>query len=268
MSSSSLLELPGYSLSGGRPGEDAIEAYERDGVVHLRDAFDAHWVELLAEGMEAAIASAAARSDTVVNIAAPGEPVFFFYDTFMWKHLEQFERFAFESPAADLAQTIMRSETLIFYFDFMLVKEPGTSRKTPWHYDEAYWPIAGSQICNLWTAVDPIPVETGLRFARGSHRRGDHYRAVHFDPDMAYDNPPARPEPPDWDTEPGAHQIVYATMQPGDCLIFHNRTHHSAPGNSLKATRRRALRRVMRKIMPSDAKDGCAFWGERGKVLT
>ena len=64
----------------------------------------------------------------------------------------------------------MRSETRLFYFDCMLVKEPGTSRRTPWHYDEACWPITGEQICNLWTAVDHIPKATALRFVRGSHR--------------------------------------------------------------------------------------------------
>ena len=235
-----LLELPSFDVGGSLPGADAIQAFERDGVVCLRNAFGAKWIELLAAGMEIAINDGVAR-DTVFNIAAPGEPGFFFYDTFMWKRIEHFKRFAFESPAADLAGAIMRSKTLIYYFDFMLVKEPGTSQKTPWHYDEAYWPISGSQICNLWTAVDPIPMQTGLRFACGSHRWRDNYRAVHFDPDDSYADLPAVPAPPDWDTVPGDHKIGYAPLAPGDCLIFHNRTHHSAPGNSLKSTRRRAL---------------------------
>lgn len=30
-------------------------------------------------------------------------------------------------------------------------------------------------------------------------------------------------------------------MDPGDCLVFHSRTHHSAPGNLATANRRRAL---------------------------
>ena len=235
-----LLELPSFDVGAKLPSEEAILAFERDGVVCLRNAFDGAWIDLLAEGMEMAISDGVSR-DTVFNITAPGEPGFFFYDTFMWKRIGHFKRFAFESPAADLARRIMRSQTLIYYFDFMLVKEPGTSQKTPWHYDEAYWPIKGSQICNLWTAVDPIPKETGLRFARASHRWRNDYRAVHFDPDNSYADLPDIAPPPDWDTMPGEHEIVFAPMEPGDCLIFHNRTHHSAPGNSLKTTRRRAL---------------------------
>ena len=235
-----LVELPSFDVAKELPTEKAIQAFERDGVVCLRNAFSSAWVDLLSEGMEIAINDSMSR-DTVFNIAAPGEPGFFFYDTFMWKRVDQFKRFGFESPAPDLALTIMRSKTLIYYFDFMLVKEPGTSQKTPWHYDEAYWPVSGNQICNLWTAVDHIPKQTALRFARGSHRWNNNYRAVHFDPDDAYANPPPVPEPPDWDQEPGDHRIAFAPLHPGDCLIFHNRTHHSAPGNSLKSTRRRAL---------------------------
>lgn len=234
-----LVELPAFGLENGLPSEAAIEAYERDGVVCLRGAFDDTWIATLAEGMEIAIAEG--HRESKFHIAEPGEPGFFFYDTFMWKHIDNFRRFAMESPAADLARTIMRSTSLIYYFDFMLVKEPGTSRKTPWHYDEAYWPISGNQICNLWTALDDIPLETGLRFVRGSHRWDKDYRAVHFDPNDAYADLPDDPEPPDWDLEPGEHEIVFAPLEPGDCLIFHNRCHHSAPGNSLKSTRRRAL---------------------------
>ncbi len=146
----SLTRLPSFDLDGeGMPGEDAIEAYERDGVVCLRRVFGADSIDALAEGMEIAIDDGV-RRNTNFTIAKPGEAGFFFYDTFMWQRIDQFRRFAFDSPAADIAMRIMRSRTLIFYFDFMLVKEPGTSGMTPWHYDEAYWPISGRQICNLF----------------------------------------------------------------------------------------------------------------------
>ena len=234
-------ELSAFTvIHEGLPSEEAIAAYQRDGVVCLRNAFSPVWVNEVAQGMELAIQKGVGR-ETAVNIAAPGEPGFFFYDSFMWKHIDAFRRYVFDSPAPDLARRIMRSEGIVFYFDFMLVKEPGTSRGTPWHYDEAYWPINGNQACNLWLAIDHIPIETALRFLQGSHRRTDHFRSVHFDPDSNYADPPAVPSPPDWSTEPGDHQLLYAPLAPGDCLIFHNRMHHCAPGNSLKSTRRRAL---------------------------
>lgn len=235
------VELQAYTpVAEGDPGPEARAAYLRDGVVCLRRAFSPRWVDLVAEGMERAMHDAAGRG-TAFNVAAPGEPGYFFYDSFMWKHMEAFRSFVFESPGADLSRRAMGSESATLYFDFMLVKEPGTSRATPWHYDEAFWPISGDQACNLWLALDDIPLATALRFLRGSHRRADHYRSVHFDPDLSYADPPNLPPPPDWNVESGDHEIVYAPLEPGDCVVFHNRTHHSAPGNSLESTRRRAL---------------------------
>ncbi len=236
-----LQQLPTFELvKPGQPEPAAIDAYERDGVVSLRNVFSVNWITQLADGMETAIEHGVER-DLAFNIAAPGEPGFFFYDTFMWKRIDHFRKFVFDSDVADIARNIMRSNGLLFYFDFMLVKEPGTSRKTPWHYDEAYWPIKGNQICNLWISLDHIPIETALRFVRGSHLWKQSYQAVHFDPSLGYENLPDDPPPPDWDVEPGGHEIVYAPMEPGDILIFNRRTFHSAPGNNLKTTRRRAL---------------------------
>jgi ectoine hydroxylase-related dioxygenase (phytanoyl-CoA dioxygenase family) len=236
-----LSELPSFKLSApGVPEDGAIEAYQRDGVVWIENAFSSDWVNLLAEGMEEAIRTGTDR-DTVFNIAAPGEPGFFYYDTFMWQRIDAFRQFAFDSDAADIARNIMRSKGLIFYFDFMLVKEPGTSQKTPWHYDEAYWPVSGEQICNFWTSLDHIPLETALRFVKGSHLWEQQYQAVHFSPGMQYANLPDYPPPPDWDEEEGNFDMVYAPMKPGDCLVFNRKTFHSAPGNSLETTRRRAL---------------------------
>tara|TARA_Y100001934_G_scaffold275291_1_gene369388 strand:+ start:5287 stop:6138 length:852 start_codon:yes stop_codon:yes gene_type:complete len=241
MNNNNLVELPSYELDPIRGlAPDAVAAYERDGVVSLRHAFNDTWIELLAEGMEIAIKDGYQRN-TAFNIATPGEPGFFFYDTFMWQRIDNFRKFIFDSNVSEVAATIMQSESLIFYFDFMLVKEPGTSNKTPWHYDEAYWPIKGNQICNLWIALDDIPVQTALRFLVGSHLWSESYNPVHFDPTMDYADLPERPRMPDWDKEPGEYELAFSAMEPGDCLVFNSRTFHSAPGNSLKTSRRRAL---------------------------
>jgi len=131
-------------------------------------------------GANNAGAGAPTVDDRPVLVAKPGEAGVFFYAMFLWRRYEVFRRFAFESPAADLARQVMESETLTFYYDLILAKEPGASSPTPWHYDAAYWPVAGAQVCNLWTALDDIPQATALRFVRGSHRRVENHRAVGF----------------------------------------------------------------------------------------
>lgn len=239
-----MTELPAFDAASGRPPAAAIESYERDGVVCLRRAFDSAWVDKLRDGVDRVIADAARDGDQTggdeqaVRVAKPGEAGIFFYAMFLWKRYPVFRSFVFDSPAADLARAVMRSQTMTFYYDLVLSKEPGAGSPTPWHYDEAYWPVAGRQVCNLWTALDDIPASTALRFARGSHRRAENHRAVGFGPGIEYRGQPD-PAPPDWDNDPAA-DIVYAPLSPGDCLIINLRAHHSAPGN-LSANRRRAL---------------------------
>jgi len=271
----SLIELPAFDAADGQAPAAAIEAYNRDGVICLRRAFDAAWVARLRDGVDQVIADAARDGDThprhprvalsgggdggigdggdvgdggvgdgdntdarPVSVAKPGEAGAFFYAMFLWRRYPVFKQFAFESPAADLARAVMQSQTLTFYYDLVLDKAPGASSPTPWHYDEAYWPVAGRQVCNLWTALDDIPEATALRFVRGSHRLASNHRAVGFGPGIDYRGQ-RDPAPPDWDADTDA-DIVYAPLNPGDCLIINLRAHHSAPGNRT-ANRRRAL---------------------------
>ena len=232
--------LPGYRLAApGEPGEEAVRAYERDGVVCLRGAFDGEWV---ARGRRAVAAALRTRnwSREHQRHRRNGESGVFFYDTFLWKRLPSFRRFTFESPAAALARAVMRSGTLLLYFDMAIVKEPGTSARTPWHYDEAYWPVSGTQICNVWIALDHVPVEAALRFVPGSHRFSEEYRAVDFFTARSKRGQ-TRPDPPRWDRIAGEHRVASAPMEPGDCVIINLRTHHSAPGNPHRRRRRRAI---------------------------
>lgn len=230
-------------VARGDPGEAAITAMERDGVVCLRHAFDPQWMSLLEDAVE--LCMRAPGNDSYA-VRRPGETGMFFTDNFMWKRLPEFRRFVFESPAADLAKRLLRSETLTFYFDFLLVKQAGTSSATPWHQDHSYWPIEGRQVCNVWTALDAIPKATALRFVKGSHRYDTVYRAVSFDPDARHPNEilerrlPPRFDAGEFDPGDQTREILSWEMQPGDCLVWYSRTFHGAPGN-LSQRRRGAL---------------------------
>jgi ectoine hydroxylase-related dioxygenase (phytanoyl-CoA dioxygenase family) len=236
----SLNILDGFELDfSGKPTPDALRAYERDGVVCLRKAFSDEWVAQGRRAIAAALRTRS-RSDQHSTHKKKDEPGNFFFDTFLWKRLSSWRRFTFESPASTLARAVMRSQSLLLYFDMAIVKEPGTSARTPWHYDEAYWPVSGTQVCNVWIALDPVPAETALRFVLGSHKLKDDYRAVDFFSSRSKRGH-TRPDPPRWDLESGDHTIAVAPMNPGDCAILNFRTHHSAPGNLQRRNRRRVI---------------------------
>ena len=38
---------------------------------------------------------------------------------------------------------MMESQYSVFYHEHVLNKEPGTEKETPWHHDQAYYPVDG-----------------------------------------------------------------------------------------------------------------------------
>lgn len=223
----------------GLPSRTAVATYERDGVVCLENAFDEAWVAQGRRAVAAAIGTAG-RSQLREDHVESGEKSLFFFDTFLWPRLSSFTKFTLESPAARLARTVMRSQSLLLYFDMAIVKEPGTSATTPWHYDEAYWPVSGTQVCNVWMALDDVPEDTALRFVLGSHKLDQDFKGIDFFTKKGMHGQ-TNPSPPDWDNETHGLEIASAPMKAGDCAILNFRTHHSAPGNPQKRQRRRVI---------------------------
>jgi ectoine hydroxylase-related dioxygenase (phytanoyl-CoA dioxygenase family) len=222
--------------SFSRPGDDAVLAYERDGVVCLRQAVGADWLATIEQGIGEALSGGSADLD-VVQIR--GDTGRFSFSSLAWRKVEPFRRFIFDSPLPDLCWPFLRSQTLTLLYDFLLIKEAGSnSASTPWHQDQAYYPLQGRKIINCWTALDPIPLETALRFHKGSHSEGTIYRAANFsNPEQDYKHARhERPVMPNIDNDPDA-EILSTAMAPGDMLIWNACTFHSAPGNTLDQRR-------------------------------
>ncbi|MEL6681986.1 MAG: phytanoyl-CoA dioxygenase family protein, partial [Pseudomonadota bacterium] len=167
-----------------------------------------------------------------------GETGRFFDDYCNWDRIALFETVARQSPAAEVAADLMGSATCQLFHDHVLVKEPGTSKPTPWHQDSPYYFVEGDQTVSFWAPLDPVR-EASLRCVAGSHRWP---RAVlptrwlaetKFYPDEAEFMPV-----PDPDAE--GMKIVEYEMEPGDAVAFHYRILHGARGNEA-ADRRRAF---------------------------
>src|SRR3989337_2988221 len=91
----------------------------------------------------------------------PGGAGRFFGDLELAERLASFRRFALESPAAELAGRVMGTTCVRFFYDQLLVKEPGTRERTPWHQDQPYWAVSGFQVASLWLPLDPVADEVG-----------------------------------------------------------------------------------------------------------
>jgi len=44
----------------------------------------------------------------------------------------------------------------MFYHEHVLTKDPGTSKETPWHHDQSYYPVDGQNLVSLWIPVDAV----------------------------------------------------------------------------------------------------------------
>jgi len=220
----------------GTPSSDEIAAFRHDGAVVLRGVF-ADWVERLRAGVERNIASPSA--DVRLYHGSDGSSLFF-GDYCNWDRIAEYRAFVFESPAGRVAARLMASRTARLFHEHVLVKEPGADVPTPWHHDQPYYCVDGSQNVSLWLALDPVPRERLVEFVAGSHNWGRWFRPERFNRTALYEGDGLEPVP-DIDANRANFSILGWDLEPGDCVAFHFLTLHGAPGNASTTARRRGF---------------------------
>lgn len=216
--------------------EQQVADYQRDGAAYLPGLFT-DWVETIRAGIERNMRE---PGPYAAENLKPGESGRFFDDYCNWERIPEFAEIVRHSPAARAAAELMRSTSAQMFHDHVLVKEPGTSKATPWHQDAPYYFVDGEQTVSFWIPVDPV-TEATLRCIAGSHLWPKLVLPVRWLSDQSFyagqnDYLPV----PDPDAEPDKFKVLEWQMQPGDAVAFHYRTVHGARGN-LSGARRRAL---------------------------
>ena len=89
---------------------DEVAAYDRDGVVCARGLFPARWVERIARAVDEVTANPTAYGREV-SLKDDG----FSGDLFLWKSLDDFRDFVYESPAAHIANQVLHSKRVNFF---------------------------------------------------------------------------------------------------------------------------------------------------------
>ncbi|MCF3946961.1 phytanoyl-CoA dioxygenase family protein [Acidiphilium sp. AL] len=218
------------------PTQDQIDSFQRDGVVLVRGLFG-DWVETIRAGIERNMSEPGPYA--AENLKA-GESGRFFDDYCNWTRIPEFEAAIRESPAAEVAARLMGSRTVQIFHDHVLVKEPGTSKPTPWHQDSPYYFVEGEQTVSFWSPMDPVG-EASLRCVAGSHKWAKPVLPTRWlSEENFYPDEGAYMPVPDPDAEPGKYRVLEWEMQPGDAVAFSFKTLHGARGNDA-TTRRRAF---------------------------
>lgn len=141
-----------------------IKSFQEDGVVLVKGLFK-DFVDIIRDGIDYNIKNPGPYS--AENLHA-GESGRFFDDYCNWSRIPQFKDVIFQSRVGEVAAALMSSKKVQLFHDHVLVKEPGTSKPTPWHQDGPYYFVEGIQNVSFWCPVDQV-TDASLRCVAGSH---------------------------------------------------------------------------------------------------
>ncbi|MFM9049161.1 MAG: phytanoyl-CoA dioxygenase family protein [Actinomycetota bacterium] len=206
-----------------------VDAYARDGAVVLRGIFTPDEVELLRAG----VARNLAEPGPLAAVASDSDDAGRFIEDFCnWQRIPEYEEFIRTSPAAAIARELMQSEHVRLYHDHLLVKEPKTRQRTPWHQDQPYYNVEGRINVSMWMPLDSVPRESTLEFISGSHL-GPWLMPRTFRDEQAKWFPEGTlGELPKIEDDRDAYPILGWDLEPGDAVWFHMLTLHGAAGTT------------------------------------
>ncbi|MGB0901940.1 phytanoyl-CoA dioxygenase family protein [Halocynthiibacter sp.] len=214
--------------------QEHIETYQRDGVVLIKGLFKDQ-VEKIRAGIERNMKEPGPYASENLQ---QGEGGRFFDDYCNWTRIPEFEQVIRTSCAAEIAADLMGSNRVQVFHDHVLVKEPGTSKPTPWHQDGPYYFVSGLQNISFWSPMDMVQ-EASLRCVAGSHKWEKPVLPTRWLAETNfYPNEDEYMPVPDPDAE--GMNIKEWAMQAGDAVAFNYGTLHGARGNET-GTRRRAF---------------------------
>jgi ectoine hydroxylase-related dioxygenase (phytanoyl-CoA dioxygenase family) len=209
-----------------------VEDFQRDGAVLVKGLWK-DWVEPLRAGIERNMTEPGPYGAENLK---PGEGGRFFDDYCNWTRIPEFETVIKGSDVAQVAAKLMGSTRVQMFHDHVLVKEPGTSKPTPWHQDGPYYFVQGRQTVSFWSPMDPVK-EASLRCVAGSHRWEKEVLPTRWLAETSFYPDSDRYMPvPDPDAE--GMRVLEWQMEPGDAVAFDYRTLHGARGNTTSSRRR------------------------------
>ena len=215
---------------------EEVDTYHRDGVLLLQNMFDKDWIELLNKGLDVNIKTPTRRS-RIWHKDTSGHSMF--YDHTAWQGIDEYRKFIFNSPAAQICGRLTGSTAINFFFDSVFVRSTGTQFETPWHQDEPYWSVEGYDACSIWMPLVPVKRKSSLSFVPGSHRLKTVFKQYNFGDlnpvrkkkvDQVDFSDIAEQEFPDINANPEHFGVVSWDVEPGDCVVFNGRTMHGGSG--------------------------------------
>lgn len=208
-------------------GSDAQRFFLDHGALCIRNAFTAAQVAELQAGIEQNLAQPSPRAKVASNADDPG---WFFEDFCNWQDNPHYHRFIHDTALASIARRLLGSREVRLYHDHVLVKEPNTRQRTPWHQDQPYYNISGSDTISFWIPVDPVAKASTLEFVAGSHRGPWLMPRSFMDNQAKWFAEGSLADLPKIEEHREDFPILGWALQPGDMVCFNMLTLHASAG--------------------------------------
>jgi hypothetical protein len=230
-----------------RRAASLAQQFDRDGVILLRSALSDEELDRIRGVFD----YGRSHPGPGAQVVYPDSGATFYIDTFNMPNWPAY-RPAFEDTVVpDIVGALWGEQDIWFFYEQLFLKEGGDARRTPWHQDASYLPVAGDDVAVVWINFDSLRREESLEFVRGSHR-GPTFNTSRFEPEddslPIFEND-ARPRLPNIEGDRDHWDIVSWAVQPGDVIIFNAAILHG--GAPTRAGHRR--RTVSLRYFGSDA---------------
>jgi hypothetical protein len=204
------------------------DRYAEDGVILLEQALTQQDLSRVRDVFDYGRAHPSAGA----QLAYPESGATFYIDTFNAANWPEYRPAFADTVVPDIVAALWGADDVWFFYEQLFLKEGGEARRTPWHQDSSYLPVAGDHVAVVWINFDPLDAGESLEFVRGSHR-GPTFSTSRFDPGddtLPIVESDMRPRLPDVEATRGEWDIVSWPIEPGDIVVFHaGALHGGAP---------------------------------------
>jgi ectoine hydroxylase-related dioxygenase (phytanoyl-CoA dioxygenase family) len=203
----------------------AIEAFRRDGFVHLESLLDPAEVAVFRQAVDFAV-ERRKRNDTRALAEKTPYEQSFIQCQYLWEDFPDIRPLTFHPKVVAAAAALIGADAMRVWHDQALYKEAG-GRETDAHQDHPYWPIAELKALTAWVPLVEIDHDIGcMGYVPGSHRGEAEYVNIFSEPGSGAAL-----------MEKQAAAPVYKPAKPGDVLFHHGLTVHLAKPNRSERTR-------------------------------
>ena len=219
---------------------EEIQAFADEGTVVLRQVLTKAEVESLQQAVAFVMNNPGPLS---IQLSSEDNPSDFTEDFRRWNDHKSIERVACHSSLPKIASLLTKSSVIRFHHDHILTRSVRNQQRTPWHQDQPYYDIEGTQTVSFWLPLDPVPKDESIEVVAGTHQGPWMMPRTFVEKEARWFPEGTLEEVPDIDQDRDSFQIRSWELEPGDAICFSFLSLHAAPGTK-KGRRTVSLRYV------------------------